>query len=305
MIVVTGGAGFIGSNIALMLLNMGKEVAIIDNFMTGSRDAAEVLRGRGAKVIEGEASKLVELDDVEAILHLGIPSSSPMYREDPSLVSSSLGEFIEIIEYARKRDLSLIYASTSSLYNGIDPPHREDALIKPMDLYTEARYFMERISSVYQSLYGVRSVGLRLFSVYGPNERQKGRYANVASQMIWAAMEGKPFIIFGDGNQTRDFIHVRDVARAFIIAMEAGVSGIFNVGTGVETSFRELASIIAEKLPLRLEFRPNPIKNYVYRTCADTSLAEEELGFRAEVELRRGIEELIEAYKEDRIVFGV
>jgi UDP-glucose 4-epimerase len=305
MIVVTGGAGFIGSNVALMLLKMGREVAIVDNFMTGSREAAEVLRERGAKVIEGNASKLVELDDVEAILHLGIPSSSPMYREDPSLVSSSLGEFMEIIEYARKRDLKLIYASTSSLYNGIDPPHREDAPIKPMDLYTEARYFMERISSVYQSLYGVRSVGLRLFSVYGPNERQKGKYANVASQMIWAAMGGKPFIIFGDGNQTRDFIHVRDVARAFIIAMEAGVSGIFNVGTGVETSFRELASIIAEKLPLRLEFRPNSIKNYVYRTRADTSLAEEELGFRAEVELRRGIEELIEAYKEDRIVFGV
>jgi len=305
MIVVTGGAGFIGSNIALMLLKMGKDVAIIDNFTTGSRDAAEILREKGAKVIEGNSSKLVDLNDVEAILHLGMPSSSPMYREDPSLVSRSLEEFIEIIEYARKRDLSLIYASTSSLYNGIDPPHREDMPIKPMDLYTEARYFMERISRVYHSLYGVRSVGLRLFSVYGPNERQKGRYANVASQMIWAAMEGRPFIIFGDGNQTRDFIHVRDVARAFIIAMEAEVNGIFNVGTGVETSFKELASIISEKLPLSLEFRPNPIKNYVHRTRADTSLAEEELGFKAEVELRRGIEELVEAYKGDRIVFGV
>jgi UDP-glucose 4-epimerase len=305
MIVVTGGAGFVGSNIAIMLLKMGKDVTIVDNFTTGSRDVAEILREKGAKVIEGKSSKLIELDDVEAIFHLGIPSSSPMYRDDPSLVSSALDDFMKIMEYSRKRNLSLIYASTSSLYNGIDPPHREDMQVRPTDFYTEARYFMERISSVYRSLYGVKSAGLRLFSVYGPNERQKGRYANVASQMIWAAMESKPFIIFGDGNQTRDFIHVRDVVKAFIAAMEAKADGVFNVGTGKETSFRELASIISERLPLRFEFKLNPIKNYVYRTCADTSLAEKELGFKAETELRKGIEELIEAYKRDEIVFGV
>ncbi len=305
MIVVTGGAGFIGSNLVMELLRRGNEVTVVDDFSTGSREVARKLEERGASLIEGSSSKSVELDGVSAILHLGIPSSSPMYREDPNLLSSAVGDFMKLIEYARKRGVKLIYASTSSIYNGNDPPHREDMPIRPADLYTEARYLMERVASVYQSLYGVRSIGLRLFSVYGPNERPKGRYANVISQMIWAGLEGKAFVIFGDGRQTRDFIHVRDVVRAFIAALESGSHGVFNIGTGRETSFREAASLIAERVHLNLEFRPNPIRNYVSRTCADTSLAESVLGFKAEVGLRRGIGELVEAYRRSEIVFGV
>ena len=305
MIVVTGGAGFIGSNLALALLRRGNEVTVIDDFSTGSREVAEVLMERGVKVIEGRASNLTELDGIEAILHLGIPSSSPIYREDPLKVSSAVDDFIRIIEYARKNGAKFVYASTSSLYNMNEPPHRESMPVRPTDLYTEARYFMERIAEVYYSLHGFKSIGLRLFSVYGPNERPKGKYANVVSQMIWAGLEGRSFVIFGDGSQTRDFIHVRDVVRAFLIALESGSHGVFNVGTGRETSFSEAASLISEKLPLRLEFRENPIRNYVFRTCADTSLAESVLGFRAEVDLRRGIDELVEAYRREGIVFGI
>lgn len=305
MIVVTGGAGFIGSNLVVELLRRGKEVLIIDNFSTGSREAARILEGMGARLVEGSSSTAAELDNVDAVLHLGIASSSPMYREDPSLVSSTLDEFMSLIELSRKRGVKLIYASTSSIYNGNDPPHREDMLVKPTDLYAEVRYFMERIASVYHSLYGVKSIGLRIFSAYGPNERPKGKYANVVSQMIWAGLEGRSFTVFGDGSQTRDFIHVRDVVKAFITALESGVHGVFNVGTGRETSFRELASLIARRLPLSLEFRANPVRNYVLRTRADTSLAEGSLGFKAEVGLERGVEELIEAYGRSGIVFGV
>ncbi|MCS7102311.1 MAG: NAD-dependent epimerase/dehydratase family protein [Candidatus Korarchaeum sp.] len=305
MIVVTGGAGFIGSNLVVELLRRGHEVTFIDNFSTGSREVARKLEVMGANLLEGSSSRVTELGSVDAILHLGIPSSSPMYREDPSLVGSALSEFVSLIEYARRRGVKLIYASTSSIYNGNEPPHREDMPVRPTDLYTEARYFMERIANVYQSLYGVKSIGLRLFSVYGPNEKPKGKYANVLSQMIWAGLEGRSFVIFGDGSQTRDFIHVRDVVKAFIKAIESDVHGIFNVGTGKETSFKELFSLIEERLPLSLEFKSNPIRNYVLRTCADTSLAEEMLGFKAEIDLKRGIEELIEAYRRTDIVFGV
>ncbi|RDD53101.1 MAG: NAD-dependent epimerase/dehydratase family protein [Candidatus Korarchaeota archaeon NZ13-K] len=305
MIAVTGGAGFIGSNIVVELLRRGEEVILVDDFSTGSREVARRLEEMGAILLEGSSSRVAELDRVDAVLHLGMPSSSPMYREDPGLVGSALGEFIVLMELARRRGIRLIYASTSSIYNGNDPPHREDMPVIPTDLYTEARYFMERMAEVYHSLHGVRSIGLRLFSVYGPNERPKGRYANVVSQMIWAGLEGRRFVVFGDGSQTRDFIHVRDVVRAFMAALESDAHGVFNVGTGRETSFRDLASMISEKLPLSLEFVENPIRNYVLRTCADTSLAEEVLGFRATVDLRRGIEELIEAYRREEIVFGV
>jgi len=302
---VTGGAGFIGSNLALHLLRE-HDVTIIDSFMTGSREAASHLVERGARLVEGSASRLVELDqELEAIFHLGMPSSSPMYREDPSLVSKVVEEFVVIIEFARKKGVPLVYASTSSLYNGHDPPHRESLPVHATDFYTEARYWIERLSQVYHSLYGVKSIGLRLFSVYGPNERPKGRYANVASQMVWAAMDGRPFIIFGNGDQTRDFIYVSDVVRAFVAAWESGEHGIFNVGTGRETSFKELASIISEHIPLRLEYRPNPIKNYVTRTCADTSLAEEVLGFRPRVRLEEGIGRIVDAYRRGDFVLAV
>lgn len=304
MIAVTGGAGFIGSNLTLRLLKES-DVVVVDNFMTGSREVASLLSERGADVMEGPASILSGLNkELDAIFHLGMPSSSPMYKEDPSLVSRVVDEFVAIIELARKKGIPLIYASTSSLYSGHEPPHREDLPVYPTDFYTEARYWVERLSQVYFSLYGVKSIGLRLFSVYGPNERPKGKYANVASQMVWAALEGKAFIVFGDGKQTRDFIYVSDVVRAFIAALESKEHGVFNVGTGRETSFNELASIISKHLPLKLEYKPNPIRNYVERTCADMELAEEVLGFRPRVRLEEGILKIIDAYRSGGLFFA-
>lgn len=304
-IAVTGGAGFIGSNLAAKLLSEGHEVVIVDNFHTGSKEVAELLARRGAEVHEGRSSLLKELGEFDAIFHLGMPSSSPMYRESPSLVASVVGEAADILEHARRVGCRVIYASTSSLYNGHEPPHREDMPILPTDLYTEARYWLERLTKVYHDLYGVESVGLRLFSVYGPNERPKGKYANVVSQMIWKALEGKPFVIYGDGKQTRDFIHVADVVEAFLKAWRSDVGwGVYNVGTGVETSFNELADLISEFIELKVEHVPNPIKNYVQRTGADTSKAEEELGFRAAIPLREGVRNLVDVYRRGELTLA-
>ncbi len=152
----------------------------------------------------------------------------------------------------------------------------------------------------------MESVGLRLFSVYGPNERPKGSFANVASQMVWAALEGRPFVIYGDGRQTRDFIYVTDVVEAFLLAWErSGGCEVYNVGTGRETSFNELAELIRKLgLDLKLEYRENPIKNYVYRTLADTKKAERDLGFKYEVELEEGLRKIIEAYKEGSLILA-
>lgn len=304
-VAVTGGAGFIGSNLAAKLLSEGHEVAVVDNFHTGSKEVAELLARRGAEVHEGRSSLLAKLGEFDAIFHLGMPSSSPMYRESPSLVASVIEEATDILEYAREVGCRVIYASTSSLYNGHEPPHREDMAVLPTDLYTEARYWLERLTKVYYDLYGVESIGLRLFSVYGPNERPKGRYANVVSQMIWRALEGKPFVIYGEGEQTRDFIHVADVVEAFLVAWRSEVRwGVYNVGTGVETSFNELADLISEFLELKVERVPNPIKNYVQRTGAETSKAEEELGFKAKIPLREGIEKLVDVYRSGKLILA-
>ncbi len=306
--VVTGGAGFIGSNLVAKLLMDGNDVAIIDNFSTGSEEVASILRERGATLLRGPSSLILDLTPVDVVFHLGMPSSSPMYKSDPSLLSSVVNDSIAVFEYARKTGAKVVYASTSSLYNGNIPPFSEDMRILPTDFYTEGRYWLERLAKVYYDLYGVRSVGLRLFSVYGPNERPKGKFANIASQMIWAALENKPFIVYGDGNQTRDFIFVSDVVEAFLLAYNSNVKcDVYNVGTGRETSFNEIADMIRELgVSVNLVYEENPIKNYVYRTLADTSKAEKELGFHYKVELKRGLEILLEAYsrKELMLAYG-
>ncbi len=304
--VVTGGAGFIGSNLTAKLLKDGAEVVVIDNFMTGSREVASLLKERGATLLEGASFSIRELTPVDVVFHLGIPSSSPMYRENPDLLSFAVRDAIAIFEYAKESGAKVVYASTSSLYNGNDPPFTEDMPVFPTDFYTEGRYWIERLAKVYHELHGVESVGLRLFSVYGPNERPKGSFANVASQMVWAALEGRPFVIYGDGKQTRDFIYVTDVVRAFLLAWERGEGcEVYNVGTGKETSFNELAEFIRKLgLDLKLEYRENPIKNYVYRTLADIRKAERDLGFRYEVELGEGLGEIIEAYKKKGLILA-
>jgi len=304
--VVTGGAGFIGSNLTAKLLRDGMDVVVIDNFMTGSREVAALLEERGATLLEGTSSSISELTPVDVVFHLGIPSSSPMYRKDPALLSLAIGDAVAVFEYARESGAKVVYASTSSLYNGNEPPFSEDMPVFPTDFYTEGRYWIERLAKVYHELHGVESVGLRLFSVYGPNERPKGSFANVASQMVWAALEGRPFVIYGDGRQTRDFIYVTDVVRAFLLAWTRGRGcEVYNVGTGKETSFNELAELIRDLgLDLKLEYRENPIKNYVFRTLADTKKAEHDLGFRYDVELKEGLKKIMEAYKGKRLVLA-
>jgi UDP-glucose 4-epimerase len=193
----------------------------------------------------------------------------------------------------------LVYASTSSLYSGCPTPHREDMNCRPFDYYTEARIAMERLAMMYHELYGVRSAGMRFFSVYGPREKAKGKYANIVSQFLWAMREDRPPVIYGDGSQTRDFVHVSDVVRACLLAWEADIEcEVINVGTGKATTFNQVVEMINELLgkSIRPVYLENPIKNYVPHTCADLGKARKILGYEPRVELREGLKRLI---KED------
>ncbi len=297
--IVTGGAGFIGSRLVKRLLKKGCEVIVIDNFHTGSiSNLDEVLDE--IKMVEGRSRKILELkNEVNGVFHLGIYSSSPMYRINPSLVSEVVEDAIAVLEYCKKARCHLVYASTSSLYNGNPLPYREDMPVFVTDYYTEARYYLERLSELYRNMHGVRSTGLRLFSVYGENEIPKGKYANMVSQFIWHMLKGEVPVIYGDGSQTRDFIYVEDVVNAFLVSMHSEEDGIFNVGTGIETSFNQLFNMIKDVLGPELEpkYVPCPIKNYVYRTKADTTKAETRLGFKARTSLEDGIRKLVSYYK--------
>jgi len=288
---VTGGAGFIGSNLVEAIVD-DFEVTILDNLQTGSLKNLGSLRDM--KIIEKSSNDCLSLDlKPDVIFHLGIPSSSPMYKNNPLLVGEAINGMISILELARQSgNAKVVFSSSSSLYNGIPAPQREDAVIQVTDYYTEARLAMERLAELYCRLYEIDFAGMRFFSVYGPHEEAKGKYANIITQFFWEMKAGRCPLIFGDGRQTRDFIHVDDVIAALILASKKG-SGIFNVGTGRAHSFNEVVSLLNSKLGLDLKatYRENPIKNYVMHTQADTTKAKV-LGFEAKVSLDEGIRKI-------------
>ena len=292
---VTGGAGFIGSNLVEKLVE-NNDIVVVDNLHTGSLENLKEFKNK-VKFINKSCGEITSEDigEIDGIFHIGIYSSSPMYKEDRSLVGKAINDFLNILELARRENCKLVFASSSSIYNGNPVPWREDMDIKVTDFYTEARYAMERLADLYHQLHGVEWIGLRFFSVYGPKERYKGKYANLVSQFLWAMKRNETPVIYGDGEQRRDFIYVKDVVNACVLAMNSDKIGIFNVGTGKDYSLNELIDILNDALGKDIEpkYVENPIKNYVQNTKADTEKAKKELGFEYKYSLKEGIEKLL------------
>jgi len=280
---VTGAAGFIGSNLVERLIESGNEVFGFDNFMTGLPQNTENLK----------IKMVADISDlkVDRIFHLGMPSSSPIYRADRSKVLDAVNVTLNVLELAKKYNIHVVFASTSSIYKGNKPPYKENMKIYVTDFYTEVRYFIERLFELYNKFYGVTSVGLRFFSVYGKNDEGKKQYANTVTQFALEMIKGNRPVIYGDGSQTRDFVHVDDVVSALIKASEYKGTDIFNVGTGVEKSFNDLIAAINKALGSNIhpEYVKNPLENYLDRTLADTKKAEKVLGFKTSIPFEEGI----------------
>ncbi|MEM0096890.1 MAG: GDP-mannose 4,6-dehydratase [Conexivisphaerales archaeon] len=298
--IVTGGAGFIGSNLVHDLVEKGESVIIVDSMQTGSR---ELLRGLDVEVYEmpfHEFYRTGKWKGIDGIYHLGKPSASPMYSESRDRLLESVNGSVTALEIARETGIKIVAASTSSVYNGLQPPHREDMIIEPTDFYTEARVFEERNARVYEQRYGVQWNEMRLFSIYGPGEQFKKGYANLVTQFLWAAMKGEQPVVYGNGEQRRDFVYVGDVVKALEVAMKSKHNGIYNVGTGRSYSLNEMLVMLGEELGREIDpkYIENPMKNYVMVTQADISKSRKELGFEARISLREGIRKIIEYYRQ-------
>jgi UDP-glucose 4-epimerase len=295
-VIVTGGAGFIGSNLVERLAKSNR-VTVIDNMHTGSEKNLEGAMAKGNVTLQRiDSKRIAEAGCVpDIIFHLGMYSSTPMYREDPHRVSEVIDGVISVLEYAKKTKAKVVIASTSSLYNGHPTPYREELLPMVSDYYTEARYGVERLAELYGKLYGVDSICLRLFSVYGPHEEAKKQFANLISQFMWDMRNGKSPLVYGDGTQTRDFTYVDDVVDAFV--MGAGVKGfdVFNVGTGKSYTINELIGKLNEHLhtDLKPTYKALDMSNYVMHTLADPGKASRGLGFTAKYTLDDGIAKLL------------
>lgn len=295
---VTGGAGFIGSNMVHALVDEGHKIIVVDNLSTGSlKNLAET--EDKIKFIEAPCMDVLELDELDGldgIYHYGIPSTAKLYHDNRLLIGEAINEFTKILELAKRENCRLIYASSSSVYNGNKPPFKENMSVLVKDFYTETRYLMERMAKLYHDLYDVKSVGFRFFSVYGPREEAKKTFANLVSQFLWDLKAGRQPLIYGDGSQTRDFTYVDDINRGFRLGMNSKYGlDIFNLGTGKCYSLNELVNTLNKILGTDIQptYQKNLLQNYVQGTLADTSKAKEKLGFEAKVALRDGIEKII------------
>lgn len=299
---VTGGAGFIGSNLAEMLVERDVEVKILDSMYLGT---PENLEGLDVEIIEGSVmddGKVKEaVEGCDTVFHNAARSSAPMHKENPAEGARiNIEGFVNVVEEAMDQDVEkVVYASTSSMYGSVEPPHREDMGEKPTNRYSASKMARELYADVYAQK-GLDITGIRYFSVYGPREKAKGRFANIISQFLWKMLDDESPKVFGDGEQTRDFTFVKDIARANILAAEKGESGqYYNIGTGKETSFNTVVDKLNEELGKDIEPEnvENPIKNYVRRTRADISRAKEDLGYEPEYSFEEGLKETVDYYR--------
>ncbi len=299
-IIVTGGAGFIGTNL-VRTLAVDNEVTVIDNLHTGSEgNLKDLMDSKQIKVIRDDVKNIGKYKlQSDMVFHLGFPSASPMYRSDPQLVSEVVSGMISVLEYCKENSVNLVYSSTSSIYNGVKPPHREDIVPGVTDFYTEARIYTERLSKLYNDLFGVNVAAMRFFSIYGKYEKAKGGYANLVTQFLWNIRDKQEPVIYGDGEQRRDFIYVEDLVESLLLASRIKGCEVFNVGYGKNYSLNEMLAMLNRHLgtSVKAKYIEMPVKNYVMETLADTTKSEKVLGFRAKTTLEEGIRIISEFYR--------
>ena len=303
---VTGGAGFIGSNLTDALIARGDRVVVIDNLSTGKRENLEDALGRGAILHEadirdvGEVSRIFSEFRPELVFHLAAQIDVRYSVANPigDAESNVLGT-IAVLEAAREvESRRVVFSSTGGgLYGDADVfPTPEDAAIRPMAPYGQSKLCAEGYCGLYTRLHGLSTVALRYGNVYGPRQDAHGE-AGVVAIFCGRLAEGKAPTVFGDGTQTRDWVEVSDVVRANLLAAASDVGGAINIGHGRETSVLELLAAMREASDRPLpdpEFAPARLGE-VQRSCLDVTRARAELEWEAAIELRQGLLPLLES----------
>lgn len=292
--VITGGAGFIGSHLAEALLEKG-EVVVLDDLSSGRREHVP----EGAEFVQGDVLDRTLLASVlhraECVFHLAAFVSVPGSIVDPLRChrTNSTGT-LHLLLAAREAGVGkVVFASSSAIY-GSSPelPKREGMLPCPESPYAVTKLTGEHYSRVFSSLHGISATSLRLFNVYGPRQDPSSPYAAVIPAFLHRLHRGEPLRVHGDGEQTRDFVYVKDAAEAFVLAMERGRGGVFNIASGEGTSVRSLAALLMELTGITVPVVHTPPRpGDVRHSCADISLAARELGFRPRRTLREGLRE--------------
>jgi len=298
-VVVTGGAGFIGSHLAEELARRGYRVIILDDLTTGRMENIERLTKQdNAQFTQGSItsfSLLKELFQGAAyVFHQAALPSVPRSVKDPLATNEvNITGTLNVLLAARDNKVrKVIYASSSSVY-GATPtlPKREDMVPRPQSPYAVSKLAGEYYCQAFQEVYGLATVCLRYFNVYGPRQNPDSQYAAVIPRFIKSAAEDSPLTIFDDGEQTRDFTFIADVVAANILAAESSASGVFNIGRGKSTTINELAGLVIKFAgnnvkPIHQESREGDIRD----SLADISKAKA-FGYEPTYNLEEGLEE--------------
>jgi len=312
-VLVTGGAGLIGSHIVDLLMNgreQGKygEIVILDNFVRGRRENLAAAMDRGPlTIIEGDItnrSLLAEaMQGIDLVFHLAAIRITQC-AEDPRLAVDVLGNgTFNVLEAAVQAKVKKVISSSSASVYGLAEDFPTTERHHPYNnrtIYGALKAFNEGLLRSFNDMYGLPYVALRYFNVYGPRMDIYGAYTEVLIRWMDRILEGKPPLIFGDGKQTLDFIYVKDIARANILAAESPISDeVFNIACGVETSLNDLAYALMNVMDvdMPLEYGPERKVNPVPRRLADTSSARDKIGFTAQVQLEQGLSELVDWWR--------
>jgi UDP-glucose 4-epimerase len=297
-VLVTGGAGFIGSNLARALLERGDEVRILDNFSTGNRaNLAELVDD--VELVEGDLRSYERVHaavrGVEVVFHQGALPSVPRSVQDPLTTTAvNVEGTLNVLLAARDEGARrIVNASSSSVYgNGGELPRVETQLPDPISPYAVAKLAAERFCTSFSRVYDMEIVSLRYFNVFGPRQDPTSQYAAVVPLFIRAIAAGEPVTVYGDGEQSRDFTYVDNVVAANLLAADAsGVSGaILNVATGGSTTVNRLAETIAGLLDRTVEATFEPEREAdVHASWAELSEARRLLGYEPHVGLEEGL----------------
>lgn len=299
--IITGGAGFIGSHLCQELMKRGYQVTVLDDFSTGKMENISGLeRSDQMKVVRGSITDLNLLRkvfrDADYVFHLAAIASVPLSVQDPLHSHMvNVNGTLNVLTASRDNNVNkMVFASSSAVY-GNSPmlPKHEDQPPKPCSPYAIEKLSGEYYCLAFQKLYGLNTVCLRYFNVYGPRQNRNTQYAAVIPNFLDNISRGKPLVIYGTGKQTRDFVFVKDAAAACVLAAESNVTGIFNIGGGVETSINQLAALIEDIIgeDLRIEYR-DIRQGEVLRSVADVTRART-FGYSPAYRVSEGLRETI------------
>jgi UDP-glucose 4-epimerase len=301
---ITGGAGFIGSNLAEELLARGETVRVLDNFATGRR---ENLAGLDVELVEADIRDLAAIQpafaEVDYVLHQAALRSVPRSVEDPASTNAvNVDGTLNVLLAAREAGVQrVVFASSSSVYGGAPSlPRRESDRPLPLSPYAASKLAGEAYCAAFTHVYGVETVSLRYFNVFGPRQDPASEYAAVIPLFVDALRAGRQPVIFGDGETSRDFCYVSNVVEANLLAAQAAgaASGVFNVACGERYTLNQLVALLNEILGTDLapQYEPERVGD-MRHSLADLAAARAVLGYEPRVVFRQGLERAVEWYR--------